>query len=164
MGLDITAYRKCQLIDNVELDECGEPCEYDAHAWVNPSFEERSTDIKDGYYTAEDSHVFRAGSYSGYGAWRDQLAQMAGYPCKDNQFGHNYSQGAFDTTSGDFWELINFSDCECTIGTEVSKKLHDDFVRNDAKAAEIGGYFYEKYQDWKMAFEFASDSGFVRFW
>ena len=118
-------------------------------------------------YSYADNMRFRAGSYSGYNAWRNELAKLAGYPeIEYESWGRTekgFDGGAFKASSGPFLELIKFSDCEGVIGTAVSKKLSKDFADFDQKAAEIGGLFYELYTEWKQAFEMASDGGFVNF-
>ncbi|WP_335956158.1 hypothetical protein [Acinetobacter guillouiae] len=175
MGLDITAYKKLKAFNgqyndgtdevlNVETgllvgwDDYFKPC-------INRNYVERATDVnEDQFYTFEDSIGFRAGSYGGYNNWREQLAKLAGYPCLDGEGDrHLYSNGAWKAHNGAFWELINFSDCEGVIGTEVSKKLLKDFIDFEESAKQVGGYFHELYNEWKTAFEYAGENGAVDF-
>jgi hypothetical protein len=184
MGLDITAYRKMSKIDAV-FDVDGEPidpatrlpleCEY-CRPYINPEFPGRSDDIESkSVYSFEDSMGFRAGSYGGYNAWREELAKMAGYKAVpvdryntgNIQMRHDYS--AFEATEGPFWETINFSDAEGVIGSTVSAKLAKDFADWDERAKKHGesidqpNWFYEKYQEWRTAYEMAADGGAVQF-
>jgi hypothetical protein len=84
MGLDISAYRQIAKIDAV-FDAGGEPIdpvtrepvEYDMQAYRNDEFPGRADDIEDrAIYKAADSMGFRAGSYGGYNAWRNDFAEF----------------------------------------------------------------------------------------
>lgn len=183
MGLDISAYKNLTKVDCV-FDVDGEPIDpttregidYDFRAYVNPDFPGRSEGIEDSaVYVAEDSTGFRAGSYGGYNAWREELAKLAGYKAVpvdryntgNVQMRHDY--GAFEATEGPFWETIMFSDCEGVIGSAVSAKLARDFADWAERAKEHGeslsqpNWFYEKYQEWREAYEMAADGGAVQF-
>lgn len=178
MGLDITAYKQLTKIDCV-FDAQGEPIhpetreelKYDFRAYVSTGFPGRAGMIEDrAIYSAVDRHGFRAGSYGGYNQWRDELAKLAGYPAKPvdryntGNVQQRHDQGAWDADSGPFWELINFSDCEGVIGSEVSAKLAKDFAEHQGAAdAHEDEYFRERYKEWRKAFEMASDNGAVDF-
>lgn len=183
MGLDITAYKKISKIDCV-YDQDGEPMdpetreyiEYDFTAWINPDFVGRADEIENkAAYSAVESFGFRAGSYSGYNAWRNELARLAGYPSVQvdrydtGNFQSRHDHSAWNATGGPFWELICFTDCEGLIGAAVSAKLAKEFAEFDEKAkafnCELGpaGWFYEKYKEWRTAFEMAADGGCVQF-
>lgn len=183
MGLDISAYKRVTKLDCV-FDADGEPIDpntregldYDCQPYINHDFPGRADDVENrAVYLAEESMGFSAGGYGGYNAWRDELAKMAGYPAiavdryntGNVQMRHDY--GAFESTSGPFWETINFSDCEGVIGASVSAKLAKDFAEWDERAKQYGesmqqpNWFYEKYQEWRAAFEMAADGGMVQF-
>ena len=182
MGLDITAYRRVTKLD-VVFDEDGEPidkdtleyADYDVRVYANPDFHGREEGVEDrAAYSAEDSMGFRAGSYSGYNGWREELAKMAGYPKSpvDRGFGDSvamHSGGAWAADSGPFWELINFSDCEGVIGPAVSAKLAKDFAEWDESAKRhdeansLNGVLYGRFQCFRQAFEMAADGGLVNF-
>ena len=135
----------------------------------------------------------RDSSYSGYGTWRDWLAQatMGGILNKSGG-----AESMWDSAdSGDyglpFMESINFSDAEGVIGPVASKKLYGDFRRyendvmdwmdriylsrtpidttswrdNEPKPLDKGDFewFQRQYQEWKNAFRVASDNGIVMF-
>lgn len=144
MGLDITAYSKMHRVEGctADVDEC-----YHTRAWVNTEFPYQADGVETGCYRRLDGSVeirFRAGSYSGYNSWRDDLDKMR--------------------KGEDFQELVWFSDCEGTIGPKTSAKLAADF----AKYREIAEHHltddgWRKYQDWQKAFEIASDGGYVSF-
>lgn len=178
MGLDITAHKQLSKIDCV-FDASGNPIHPETRealdfaflASVNYDFPGRNGSIEDGtYYNAGDSFGFRAGSYGGYNAWRDELAKLAGYPAKPvdryntGSVQQRHDQGAWNADSGPFWELINFSDCEGVIGAEVSAKLAKDFAEyQSAVDAHDDEYFRARYNEWRKAFEMASDNGAVDF-
>lgn len=105
---------------------------------------------------------FHAGSYSGYNQWREWLAALAG---------HGTPETIWNTPSpsGPFVEMINFSDCEGTIGPDVSAKLAKDFAEWDERAKVSGegdgGKYsnYGRYCNFREAFEAAADGGKVIF-
>jgi hypothetical protein len=144
MGLDISAYSRVVPITGEMMDAWRHP-----EVYVNPDFKERADGLENGIYRrleGSKEHNFRAGSYSGYNWWRDELANMARPPA--------------------FEELVNFSDCEGTIGHLTSAKLAADFAAHQEKAdarRDDGTMFYQKYCDWRKACEIASDNGFLSF-
>jgi hypothetical protein len=58
---------------------------------------------------------------------------------------------------------ITFSDCDGTIGPEVSHKLAEDFAAHHEQAQSHGEHFYDRYLRWEKAFQTASDGGAVSF-
>lgn len=172
MGLDITYYSKLvAAVGNEGFDEDGN-VKYD-DGWFtfykNPDFPGRADDIQDGVaYMDSDAGGFRAGSYSGYNRWREQLAELAGYELtKFNDRGRIvkcYAAACWYGAEGPFSELIDFSDCEGVIGATVSAKLAQDFKEFQDKADKhYDKYFIEKYAEWRKAFETAADGGAVSF-
>lgn len=157
MGLDITAYKKLKVVENPQVDEDGDLVNWktewrpgESMKWSEENFPGRGEGVEaDCVYTYEDSFGFRAGSYFGYGYWRDVLEEFKG-----------------DIA---FQELINFADNEGVIGPVVSKKLFEDFKKHEkeaeafAKTLEDGEFFIEKYKCWMKAFEYALDDGAVDF-
>jgi hypothetical protein len=158
VGLDITWYRDIKPAPDAEVDEGGYPVLWEQFVRVpaRQDFQERGADIAPGVYSAADKGGFRAGSYGGYGEFRRELASLAGYSPEDIWAG----KVGMDKP---FAEMVNFTDCDGFIGTEVSKKLADDFAEHQAKADAIGDYFAEKYTAWRNAFEQARHGGFVDF-
>lgn len=170
MGLDVSAYSNVKECPHAPLDEDGYLVDYDRFQRVNASdFPERADDLQDGSIYGEwtDSMSFRAGSYSGYNSWRNHLAMVAGYPEKSyvTEFYNttSYCVDCWEGQPGPFAELINFSDCEGVIGPKTSAKLLQDFIDFEEKAAEEEEWFYERYQNFKKAFELAAENGFVKF-
>lgn len=171
MGLDITAYKALTKVENPKLDSDGRPENYNEETsfYANPDFPGRMEGIEENtVYRYVDAHGFRAGSYGGYNGWRNELAKLAGYPVGAyREFGRayeSYAAGAWKASEGPFYELINFSDCEGTIGPVVAAKLAKDFAEFQAKADEHPeDYFRHKYNEWRKAFEMAADNGAVDF-
>lgn len=181
MGLDITAYSKLEMVD-VVYDADGDPIDpvtreplgYPdtdlARVYVNPDFPERADGLARGYYLYGETLGFRAGSYSYYSRWREELAGLAGYPESPGEgllaSRHPRSSGVWQSDGGGpFWELINFSDCEGAIGPETSAKLAKDFAdfreRLSREAVSFG--FTEGYDNFEQAFRLAADGGAVCF-
>ena len=143
MGLDISYYGRLERGETPADGEYGYPDVF--QPFINPSFPGRAAGIEpDVWYKRDEAGDFRAGSYSGYGAWRAALASVA---------------------EGAFWELINFSDCEGTIGPVVSAKLAKDFeTHRDRIQDEVRDeYFMHLYDAWMKAFQTAADGGCVTF-
>lgn len=168
MGLDITAYRQLVPAPGAELED-GYPVDYE-HFWrargldvVEKHWPRRSEGlVNDTTYSFADSFGFRAGSYGGYNRWRETLTQLASLPTP-NQIWEAAEKGMIFV--GPFAELINFSDCEGTIGPIVATKLAKDFAEREAaiSAKAPDDYFREKYRAWRKAFEMAADNGAVDF-
>lgn len=160
MGLDIGAYQKVTRIKDYDGDY-----DYPREVGVfgNPHFVERMDGLEAGIYQVEgETHDFRAGSYSGYNHWRQQLAELVDTSAEDVWNGQEPPA---------FGELINFSDCEGIIGPVTSAKLAKDFAEWQARAEEFaagkggyeGEYWLQRYNDWRKAFEIAAGEGIVRF-
>lgn len=161
MGLDISVYRKLYPAQSASDDTI--------EIRNSPEFESRGNGLPRGPLLGERVFGFRAGSYGGYNEWRDWLAQLAGYPAVEHDPGYkpkemSHAAGAWTVESGPFWELINFTDCDGTIGPRVAFKLAQDFAEFQVKAdAEPEAWFRQKYGEWRKAFETASDFGAVDF-
>ena len=162
MGLDITAYS--------QLKDTGRPFDWDTdegNAYISgnhPSFATRCVEFTPrNAFEYEDTLHARIGAYSFYGAWREKLAELAGYsPVTGSS--RPYSLGAWTSTEGPFWELIDFTDCDGVLGTAVCQKLAEDFDAYEVSARCLGDKdFLYTYLQFKAAVEFASDGGAVVF-
>ena len=83
-----------------------------------------------------------------------------------NKVYHIAWRSCWSGQQGPFCELINFSDAEGIIGASVSAELAKDFAEFQERAASFDWqhpHFKELYQQWREAFELASDNGAVRF-
>lgn len=178
MGLDVSAWARLERLEGEPDDEMlGAGEVVSVHA--SSEFPGRTIGLADGWYRGErlqfgNFDSFRAGAYSGYNAWRDWLAKLGGYAAHPNaqeRHGttHAHAATAWEASSGPFWELLNFYDCDGEIGPLVSAKLARDFAEFDERAkaasgAEPGnGWFYRAYCDWRRAFDWAAQDGCVEF-
>lgn len=162
MGLDIRAYS--------QLKDTGRPFDWDTdegEAYIpynHPDFATRCVEFTPGnaFECEGDLHAC-VGAYSYYGAWREQLAKLAGYsPLVEGL--RPYSEGAWAATEGPFWELIDFTDCDGVLGTAVCQKLAKDFAAYEESARRLGDEdFLYTYLQFKAAVELASDGGAVVF-
>ena len=173
MGLDISYYSNIK--ESEVFDEDSEITIYSQTFTYQLGSLKQNTS----YEPIDGSHLgrFRAGSYSGYNTWRNQLAEMAGYGSAENvwrDFKPNIRYYKLKKLNGEivdikpFYELIFFSDCEGFIGPEISSKLYKDFINFDKQAkwySQISenDYFYTKYEEWTECFRVASQHGIVMF-
>lgn len=161
MGLDISAYSKIERVED----------EDEAIVFVKrgtPQMDQ-AQDIEEGMFINSkscESHFFRAGSYSGYNDFRNLLCEiMHGITAKELWTKPEVFEGK------EFYNLINFSDCEGHFGPTVAKKLHEDFVKYRYKfinglneKGHYEGYHYTRvYDDFMLGFEIASKGGVLIF-
>lgn len=172
MGLDITAYSNLELVEELaSSDEYEEKYSWDDDTRTTCIYRDRDypewgapLKLPDGdgvivYRINGEQMGFHAGSYSGYNRWREMLSEMA----------HGVSPRTI-WESFDKWDdkpfvrLINFSDCEGVIGSDIAKVLAKDFADFQERADQHpDDWFRVKYADWRRAFELAAQSGAVRF-
>lgn len=174
MGLAIMAYEHAALTPPHErTDDEGNYCGNElgwyggkghVYANVDHGFDHALGSLQQGrcYVTSGDTYDFQAGSYSGYGYWRAVLCENAlGVP---PQIVWSSPEKFVERP---FFHLINFSDCEGTIGPEICRKLATDFRMHNGKLALFNGDFEDwiadKYQDWQEAFTLAQEDGLVLF-
>lgn len=163
MGLDITAYRQILPDPAAPLDEYG-AANWQTHftpgagyEWSEATWPGRAPGLQEGTpYRFAESLGFRAGSYSGYGEFRSELAKIAGF---------KNSQDYWDHAVGNepFYELINFADNEGVIGAATAAELAKDFADYQVAADSIGDWFLEMYSLWRRACEMAADGGAINF-
>lgn len=137
--------------------------------YLNPDFPGRADDLENGaVYSYTDCGRGWGGGYGYYNSWREALAKLAGYPLTEYRTSYSgpeqsHAAACWQGQESPFYELINFSDCEGTIGTAVSAKLAKDFQEWDERAKSVGERFYKDYSEWREAFEMAADGGAVAF-
>ena len=190
MGLDISVISRMRAIhipEDIELHSeeyyaWEQEQDFDGYVWnlyQHPHFTEQSEGLPDSAVVGEgEEYSFRAGSYSGYGEWRDLLAKVALDMGAADVWEKIDASGGYETIP--FSEHINFSDADGVIGPVASEKLYNDYVRYEKEIMkrldrfylkfedyEIDGetytWFKNKYKDWKKAFRIASDNGAVIF-
>jgi hypothetical protein len=192
MGLDIFAASHLRYVRPVPRGKAFDRLEAelarkgksigDAYFLLSPNqacFRQRLSGMKPGLYAytrATRRYSFRAGSYSGYNWWRNQLSLFI--------FGVDDATvwGSPRDFRGDpFVELINFTDCDGRIGTRVSAKLGEDFTTYARSArkhtpvpvesedtqgwdeADQLRYWRELYRDFGRAFRLAAKNGALEF-
>ena len=126
--------------------------------------------IDEGYYKKDEGYEyfsFRAGSYSGYNQFRELLCESILYVKPEKVW-----ENCESYIGKPFYELINFSDCEGTMGPIVSKKLHEDFIKHRdkfetyLKNIEDGvfvNYYMNVNNSFTKAFEMTSEGGVLIF-
>src|SRR4051794_40853728 len=124
---------------------------------VHVSFPQHANDLDATVvYSATERFTFIAGCYSRYNRWLEQLGRLAGIPCIDLFWQ--------SPRPAPFAELLNFTDCDGTIGTAVCEKLAGDFAAWAGQAAHhTERYFRERFVFWRHAFDLASQRGCVVF-
>ena len=169
-GLDITAYSGLQIVSNPKVDAEGDPIDTQNQVRLAPvEFPERFVGLRaNAIYRFTGQYEFRAGSYSGYNWWRNELARLAGYPAsvesRPGKVEKRFDVSAWKSKGGPFWELINFSDAEGVIGPVACAKLYRDFVAFKDKAMKHSNAdFRESYLEWEKAFALAAKRGAVVF-
>lgn len=156
MGLDISVYSNVQS----DCEARFEDGEFDIYAKNYSGMEAQLSPWEDGDCLSGDfAHSFRAGSYSGYNIWRNQLAElMLKVPAE------HIWENADEYKDKPFYYLINFSDCEGVIGSDIAEILYNDFVNYEHILKDINDeYFVSKYHEWTEAFNIAKNDGCVVF-
>lgn len=167
MGLDIKYFERLELVDHQQDDDdslvrlLNESCFAAQGAGLQPA----SVPIYNRmvwygrHQSAGATGWFRAGSYGGYNEWRKWLCSLALGVDVDEVWKNPAAYAGKP-----FVELINFSDCEGTIGPVVSAKLAKDFAEFSARAAGANADGYGSlYRDFAKAFETAAKGGAVKF-
>ncbi|MCI0704316.1 MAG: hypothetical protein L0241_24930 [Planctomycetia bacterium] len=123
------------------------------------------------YTKKSRKYEFRAGSYSGYNWWRNQLSLFA------LEVGAEAVWREPRIYRGKpFVELINFTDCDGRIGTSVCEKLAEDFTSHAARAKRFpstmtstdpdawpGDDWLAVYRQFARAFRLAAQNGALAF-
>lgn len=167
MGLDINAYSHLRPVGRHSKDWCDDDHirafsynEFPRSFRGIPvlGYEIRSSRVLDGgcyeVTAATETVEFRAGSYGGYGMWRDHLMRTYNPDCEWDK---------------PFYELIWFADNEGVIGPEAAADLYADFCEHaDVYAATESDpreqqYMQQKYQYWMRACELAKEDGLIQF-
>ena len=188
MGLDISVVKNLKPIEIPEgiEDFSNEYYEWEEETYpflevwhldqVGPWGKLRYGHYPPGTYVGEPLEGFRAGSYTGYGQWRDTLAKVgAGFVGGSEEA---WSSGG---SGYPFEELINYSDADGYIASPVTDKLCQDFTNFQDEMEDVvdkawlkihprieldgdeKDWFLEKWDVWKNAMCEASQDGAVIF-
>jgi len=120
MGVTIRAYPGVKYIERGDPEK-----ETNGVAYFYPeeSFIERMDGFDPGLYQYDPEDTKQISfSYSGYNLWRDMLARII-HGCSAAHI-WDHKEVYVDTA---FYELVDFSDCEGTIGPKTCEKLARDF-------------------------------------
>ncbi|STR45791.1 hypothetical protein [Iodobacter fluviatilis] len=170
-GLDIIAYEKLSIVSAPKFDKDGRPLGEQQVKLAPVEFAERFTGLIAGkVYKYQSAFSFRAGSYSGYNDWRNELAKLAGYAqtpyqSLNGEIAQRYDVTVWNVKKGPFWELIDFSDSEGVIGPVVCKRISKDFIQYQSAASKHPDKsFRNAYEGWKKAFSMCANSGAIAFY
>lgn len=188
MGLDCTAYSHLKFVGKhtvgfcQEEDEHGDWLHHQAFAYLGFEKSMDGLPIQENVFAGGSEFLyggcyeetpeteafrFRAGSYSGYNAWRKGLADLYNpYEVTITEDGdREWSPIDMDKP---FAELIWFADNEGTIGPLAAARLLADFKEHQAEyfahypdEQGLDEWNRRKYEDWMTAFELASQDGLV---
>lgn len=169
-GLDVSAYERLTIVPSPQFDSDGEPRGPNQVKLAPVEFVERFAGLTAGkVYHYESAFEFRAGSYSGYNYWRNELAKLAGneqtpFKSFNGKTELRYDATVWNIKRGAFWELIDFSDAEGVIGPVVCKRVYKDFLQYQVAASKHPDeYFRTSYQDWMKAFSMCANDGAIVF-
>lgn len=150
MGLDITAYKDIKIIENKEPEYYFSSSDFPQSNMPNLEDKEIQIDFKEEF-------DFRAGSYSGYNLFRNELCISA------NNIKAEELWDLKDESLKFYW-LINFTDCDGYIGTSYCSILYEEFCKyeEDVKL-KLNDYFHQTYDNFKESFRLGRDNGLVSF-
>jgi|LakMenEpi03Aug12_release.lakeMendotaPanAssembly.Ray.scaffolds.fasta_scaffold13684_9 hypothetical protein len=180
MGLDITAFSKLQVLTPEEVKaaersvgvqiDLGESVYHFTQRDINSPDNWIRDMVPGTYYQSPktEEYDFKAGSYSGYSAYRRMLSEcFLGALPEEVWSNQSIYRGQ------PFYEQVNFSDCEGFIGPEFSAKLAEDYeegrdqwyeyLKESGEGANWVELHMARYDNWTKAFKVASDGGFVWF-
>lgn len=188
MGLDITAYRNLTLVgpaaghpvleSDADVDDETVDDFYDNHVVTqfSPFFPHAAEGLPSegvevdpnrswtpAYVYSEreaESLHWRAGSYLGYGVFRDRLAELGGYTLEE------VWENIPAYRDKPFFELVHFADNEGTLGPVPIRNLLEDFTEFREQFRELVGedsWMAEAYDEWIEGLTFASDGGILIF-
>lgn len=162
MGLDITAYSEVVYTGENDEEKFSENYKT-VYCYGLDSFPVHFDQTKTGVYFYKKQYDFYHSGYGTYNGWRNRLSMLTNnmsdreiWDSKDNKL--------------PFYYLINFSDCEGTIGTDICKKLYEDFKNNANKIKKqlnlsdhYDEFFWDRYKEFRKAFCLASKNGVIRY-
>lgn len=176
MGLDLTAYSKVKLVlaenaDNKDtlydiVEEIGDGDFTILH--VCNDFPLHEEGLVSGIYSYHKSKGCCAGSYTGYNVLREAWAKICDYKPEPFSANKPYTRGCWNNTNKEapLWYLINYSDCEGVINTEICQKISEDFreLLYSGKFDVLDDYHLDKTKEIYNLFEFAArNEGVVKF-
>ncbi|KAB8333690.1 hypothetical protein SD80_012210 [Scytonema tolypothrichoides VB-61278] len=173
MGLDISAFSQVEFIEVVPDSDVWEEKYDDNNGLVTEiitglqDFPERLLPLfapLEGfavYRVYGEIHEFRVGSFTYYNEWRKQLSVLV-TRMEPEEIWKRRKEPSIQQLP--FYELIDFSDCEGSIGPAMAQKLAQDFMAHQLYIEQrTDADFQEVYADFRKAFTIASNNGIVTF-
>ena len=172
MGLCISAYTNAKLVDKPSRDELGKIIE-DANL--------TSIDIGNSKWVQADDlvmgQVYSFGkvysrfniSYGEFGAFRNELARVLGYPAVEGESERRkYLAGAWEQwdngeQDGELAALLNFADNQGEIGNKTCRKILSDLEKMSVTRNDLSEEDNERLILLMATFKHAADGGFVQF-
>lgn len=163
MGLDILTLLHPEYVGPIRDDEGNwleEPPTRDGE-WASSvyggDYPEHLDGRKEGYYFGIQGHRFRAGSYSGYNYAREKICKAV-LGVEPKEVWDNSEQ----FVGRPLVKLIDFTDCEGTVGPDTSRLLGYELAAADLNGLDT--YPRDVAEDFKRAFTQAANAdGFVLF-
>lgn len=175
MGLDITAISNIVPMmgdEDLLLDSIGMNTEV---FYVHPHFSNKVAEFKDytednkvSYMTSDTSkvHAFRVGSYSTHNQFKNKISKIMIGVTLETLF-----DNLDDYVDHPFFEFLDMSDCNGSIGPNVSKTILKDFIDYRDKfmtnLEENGDtsdkWMVETYDNWIKSFEYSAQDGILMF-
>ena len=153
MGLDITAYSNIKKRELLEYEEGEYYFSNSGFIQSNmPNIENKEIQIE-----FDEEFGFRAGSYSGYNRFRNELCLVSNNISAEKLWNSENENLKF------YW-FVNFTDCDGYIGTSYCKILYDEFYKYEKGIKLIlDKYYHQTYDNFKEAFRLGANNGLVDF-
>lgn len=162
MGLDVAVYGNVRIAETEDEIE-----DYDFYTYqATPEWYYKCKALTlETKYMGEHLTSLRSG-YGGHMWFRMELLKLIGR--EDLIDGHNikWEELVADNSDVDFFELINFSDCEGCLDSDTSKVILKNFKKYEDKVKEMDKEerFPQLYEEWLEVFtEGAKDGSVVIF-
>ena len=170
MGLDVSVYRNYKVIERNEenVDEDGYfEGDYDFHVYqAIPEWNYKCEELEiDEYYTADRICHSISYPYSSHMWFRKELLKLIGRDDLIKGYDIDWD-GIVENTDMDFYEFINFSDCEGTLDSKISKVILGNFLKYEDKVRGMDreDRFVNCYDSWIETFtEGSKDNSVVIF-
>jgi hypothetical protein len=164
MGLDTSGIRNLRRVENPTEQQIEDG--YVFRFYVHEGIFERTQEGVDpnAYYHVSDAHAdYFSGpgySYGSHMGFRRALAKLVGVDADDIWDGI--------VTDCPFYDLINYSDCEGTIGPAACKRLASNFAEFSSAmeaSADFPDVLKSRYRQWAEMFAWCADAedGHVEF-
>jgi hypothetical protein len=180
MGLDIYAYSNVKLdketskkLEDCDDQECDSIIGKNRVAYINPDFPKHTKDLESTGWTLRSAFTSTGEhkpeismSCGGYGVLRAMICEaVLGIKPKALWEIIYADQENYNHDENPLTYLINFSDCEGTIGPSVSKKIYKSLIENEEKISSFitDSWYKERFIELVEVFRVGSLDGIVTF-